>query len=127
MAERDLRVAQVIVAGDLLSYEGASFHAQQAVEMALKALLTRHQVEFRRTHDLGELRELAEPVAPGVSAALTGVEVLTPHAVETHHVLEGVGAAPGPGPSALRVGGPAAACATPSGAARGLTGLRSVM
>lgn len=42
------------MAGDLLSCEGASFHAQQSVEKALKALLTRRQVEFRRTHDLGE-------------------------------------------------------------------------
>jgi HEPN domain-containing protein len=80
-------VAQVIVAADLPSYEGASFHAQQAVEKALKALLTRHRVEFRSTHDLGELRELAEPVAPGARATLAGVEVLTPHAVETRYLL----------------------------------------
>ena len=77
MAERDLRVAQVIVAADLPSYD-ASFHAQQAVEKALKALLTRHQVEFRRTHDLGELLQLAEPVTPGVSGALAGVDALIP-------------------------------------------------
>ena len=87
VAERDLRVAEVIVAADLPSYEGASFHAQQGVEKALKALLTRHQVEFRKTHDLGELLQLAEPVAPGVSAALAGVEVLIPHAVDTRYFL----------------------------------------
>jgi len=82
-------VARVIAAArDLSSHEAASFHAQQAVEKALKALLTRHRVEFRKTHDLGELRDLAESAVPGVSAALAGVEVLTPHAVETRYVLE---------------------------------------
>ncbi len=90
MAERDLRVAQVILAGDLSAFEAASFHAQQAVEKVLKGLLTRHQVEFRRTHDLGELLQLAEPVAPGVSAALAGVEALVPHAVDTRYFLAAV-------------------------------------
>jgi HEPN domain-containing protein len=31
------------------------FHAQQAVEKSLKAVLFAHGVEFRRTHDLYEL------------------------------------------------------------------------
>ena len=87
MAERDLLLSRAIVAADLPSYEGASFHAQQAVEKALKALLSRHQVEFRKTHDLGELLQQAEPVAPGISAALAGVEVLIPHAVDTRYFL----------------------------------------
>ncbi|MCX7048036.1 MAG: HEPN domain-containing protein [Candidatus Sumerlaeota bacterium] len=34
------------------------FHGQQAVEKALKAILTRHAIEFPRTHDLGLLLEL---------------------------------------------------------------------
>jgi len=80
----------VIVAGELPSYEAASFHAQQAVEKALKALLTRHQVEFRRTHDLGELRDLAEPMVPGISGALAGVEALIPHAVDSRYLLDEV-------------------------------------
>ena len=90
MAERDILLSRAIVAADLPSYEGASFHAQQAVEKALKALLTRHQAEFQKTHDLRELLQLAEPAAPGVSAALAGVEVLIPHAVDTRYYLVNV-------------------------------------
>lgn len=34
------------------------FHAQQAVEKAIKSVLTRHEVEFPRTHNLSMLIEL---------------------------------------------------------------------
>ena len=34
------------------------FHAQQAVEKSLKAVLFSRQIEFRRTHDLTELAQL---------------------------------------------------------------------
>lgn len=34
------------------------FHAQQAVEKLLKALLTHRRIAFRRTHDLAELIDL---------------------------------------------------------------------
>ena len=34
------------------------FHAQQAVEKSLKSVLTRHEIEFPRTHNLSMLIEL---------------------------------------------------------------------
>ena len=34
------------------------FHAQQAIEKALKAVLTINRIDFRRTHDLEELANL---------------------------------------------------------------------
>ena len=37
---------------------GAAFHAQQCVEKAIKAVLSRHSVLFPRTHDLETLVEL---------------------------------------------------------------------
>jgi HEPN domain-containing protein len=37
-----------------------AFHAQQAVEKAVKALLVKHQVDFPKTHDLEELLALAK-------------------------------------------------------------------
>lgn len=40
----------------------AAFHAQQAVEKYLKALLTRHQIEFPKTHEIRRLLELLSPV-----------------------------------------------------------------
>jgi len=71
----------LIVAGELPSYWTASFHAQQAAEKALKALLTRHQIEFARTHSIGELLQIVEPAAPGLSMRLDAARELTRHAV----------------------------------------------
>ena len=42
----------------------AGFHAQQAAEKYLKALLTRHQIEFPKTHVIRRLLILLEPVDP---------------------------------------------------------------
>jgi HEPN domain-containing protein len=43
------------------------FHAQQAIEKALKALLTASQVAFPRTHDLLRLLDLALPLLPDLA------------------------------------------------------------
>lgn len=80
-AADDLSAADLLVAGELRSYWTASFHAQQAAEKALKALLTRHQIEFGKTHSIGELLQLAEPAAPGISPSLDAARDLTRHAV----------------------------------------------
>ncbi len=73
--------ADLIVGGELPAYGTASFHAQQAAEKGLKALLTRHQIEFARTHSIGELLQLAEPAVPGLSTRLDAARDLTRHAV----------------------------------------------
>ena len=67
------------------SYGAVSFHAQQTAEKGLKALLIRHQVEFSKTHNLGEILQLAESVVPGTAQKLADAEVLTPYAVETRY------------------------------------------
>jgi HEPN domain-containing protein len=54
------------------SYDTVSFHAQLAAEKALKALLVRHQVAFRKGHNLAELLELVESVESGTREALQG-------------------------------------------------------
>jgi len=60
----------------------ALFHAQQAAEKALKAVMCLHGLEFRRTHDLEELAaQLTDVgVSPAVDAA--ALRPLTPYAVE---------------------------------------------
>lgn len=80
-AADDLSAAELLVEGELATYWTVSFHAQQAAEKALKALLTRHQVEFTRTHSIGELLQLSELAAPGISARLDAARDLTRHAV----------------------------------------------
>ena len=87
-AEQDLLAGDLILKGAMPSYEAVGFHAQQAAEKALKALLIRHQVEFGKTHNLGELLRLAEPVAPGITGKLAGAESLTPYVVDARYPTE---------------------------------------
>ena len=58
-ARSDLVLAQMTEDQRLLP-EILAFHAQQAAEKALKALLVHHQVEFPRTHVIALLVNLCE-------------------------------------------------------------------
>ena len=68
------------------TYDLVGFHAQQAAEKALKALLVRHGTRFDKTHDLGQLLQQVEPVAPGTAASLAEAEELTAHAVGARYL-----------------------------------------
>lgn len=65
------------------------FHAQQAVEKSLKAVLSAGQVAFRRTHDLAELIDLlADRGLPAPPHAET-LDTLNPYAVDARYGLVG--------------------------------------
>jgi len=61
------------------------FHAQQAAEKAIKAVLLEHKIRFPRTHDLGELIVLIQQHAVMWPFAPDEVETLSPFAVETRY------------------------------------------
>jgi HEPN domain-containing protein len=72
-ADADLGVIPPIV-GDAL------FHCQQAIEKALKALLTWHDEPFRKTHDLGELGSQCVALDASLEALLRRAAPLTEYA-----------------------------------------------
>lgn len=84
-AEEDLHVAQELMERDRLSYNPVGFHAQQAAEKFLKSLLTRHQVPFPKTHDIGELLILAEKATPSIREELRDAGRLSPYGVEVRY------------------------------------------
>ena len=53
-AERELRVLNALVVGNL-DHEAIGFHAQQALENALKGWISALDSEYRNTHDLADL------------------------------------------------------------------------
>ena len=61
------------------------FHAQQAVEKSLKAILALHDVEYPWRHDLGELLELVRPLAPELIPFEDQIFRMTPFAVEIRY------------------------------------------
>jgi HEPN domain-containing protein len=54
-ARQDIRAAHVDLDAEPPLLADAAFHCQQAVEKALKALLSHYDHAFRKTHDIGEL------------------------------------------------------------------------
>ena len=81
-AQDDIVLLDKIVDDENISSEIVGFHAQQAIEKLLKALLISKIIPFRRTHDLGELTDLFSEHAIEVPDELYDLDDLTPFAVE---------------------------------------------
>ncbi len=79
-AEQDLRRIDRCLEDDPPDREDALFHCQQAVEKALKACLTWHDVPFRKTHDLAALGAQCIEADAGLGPAMAQVDELTPYA-----------------------------------------------
>lgn len=60
---------------------GIGFHAQQAVEKALKSVLCSHGVEYPRTHSISVLLDLLDEHSLPISVAREDLVVLTPYGV----------------------------------------------
>jgi len=63
------------------------FHAQQCAEKYLKAYLTCKNIEFEKTHDLGELISLAMQADNDFEKILEYGEILTDYAVDIRYPL----------------------------------------
>jgi HEPN domain-containing protein len=66
-------------------YEDLCFHAQQAVEKGLKALLAMKDVEYPWLHDLGELVGLVRAHWPNLLSPNEELVELSPYAVEARY------------------------------------------
>jgi HEPN domain-containing protein len=83
-AANDLVAAQATLStGQAL--DTVCFHAQQAVEKSLKAILALHDIEYPWWHDLGELLELVRPLASELIPFEDQVFRMTPYAVEARY------------------------------------------
>jgi HEPN domain-containing protein len=61
------------------------FHAQQAVEKCLKAVLAYNGIEFPYTHDLDGLAELSKSNGIEVPAQLADIDQLSPYGVQLRY------------------------------------------
>jgi HEPN domain-containing protein len=78
----DLLVCERLLGQDAAFFETVAFHAQQAAEKSLKALLVARQLEFPRTHDIERLVELVARDDGALAEALADAAELTPFGVE---------------------------------------------
>lgn len=80
LAESDLQACRVLADASDVTDGAVGFHAQQAVEKALKTAIVLTEAELPRTHDLERLSEQAAACAL-LPDELAGVDWLTPWAV----------------------------------------------
>ena len=84
-ADSDLRLARMAAGDESIRREQVCFHAQQAAEKAIKAVLLSRGIEFPLTHDLEELLEIAEDGGLALPDQVREAGLLTPYAVETRY------------------------------------------
>ena len=84
-ADEDLAVAKLVLSETVTYFSSVGFHAQQAAEKYLKALLVDRQVEFPKTHDLDRLIDLVVDVDAVLAASLRCAAVLTPYGVQARY------------------------------------------
>ena len=70
------------------AFDMVCFHAQQAAEKSLRALLAWHDVEYPWQSDLVEIFELVKPLVPGIEIWEEQIILLTPFAVEARYDAE---------------------------------------
>ena len=80
-AAQDAYVLEKLSADPDASEEVIGFHAQQAVEKAVKAVLAEAGIRFPHTHDLLELIDLAQSHGFSFPIEAQAMDRLTPYAV----------------------------------------------
>lgn len=82
LAKRDQAAFLALLGVEAAGLSVACFHAQQAAEKSIKAVLVLHGIEFRRTHDLLALASLLSETAMTLPVSDDWLIRLTPYAVE---------------------------------------------
>jgi HEPN domain-containing protein len=84
-ADEDAAGAEAMLPIDEVADVLVCFHAQQAVEKALKAVLAARKVEFAHRHDLRVLIGQCEGVGLHLPEELVEVDLLSPYAAELRY------------------------------------------
>jgi len=92
LAREDLASAEALDREERVSDAPVGFHAQQAVEKALKAAIAHRDQDFPFTHDIGLLIQLCQDAGFEVPADLTEADRLTPYAAAVRYGLGDPGA-----------------------------------
>jgi len=96
LAQEDLAAAEALDRAERVSDAPVGFHAQQAVEKALKAAIANRDQGFPFTHDIGLLMQLCQDAGLKLPAGLTEADRLTPYAAAIRYGLGDPGAVPTP-------------------------------
>lgn len=92
LAREDLAAAEALDRAERVSDASVGFHAQQAVEKALKAAIASRDQDFPFTHDIGLLMQLCQDAGLELPADLAETDRLTPYAAAIRYGLGDPGA-----------------------------------
>ncbi|HST68178.1 MAG TPA: HEPN domain-containing protein [Solirubrobacterales bacterium] len=92
LAREDLVAAEALDRAERVSDAPVGFHAQQAVEKALKAVIANRDQDFPFTHDLGLLMQLCQDAGLELPVDLVDADRLTPYAAAVRYGLGDPGA-----------------------------------
>jgi HEPN domain-containing protein len=81
----DLRLGKLGQKSKGILRQQICFHAQQAAEKAIKAVLLYRKVDFPLTHDLEELMDILDKTGILLPSDFQNAGILTPYAVETRY------------------------------------------
>jgi HEPN domain-containing protein len=84
-AAQDLAVLQKLINDPTINTETLGFHAQQAAEKLIKALLALGGHDYPHTHDLGLLLDLLAAVDVRIPEALLTIEAIVEEAAPSWH------------------------------------------
>jgi HEPN domain-containing protein len=87
LAREDLAAAEALDRAERVSDAPVGFHAQQAVEKALKAAIANRDSDFPFTHDIGLLMQLCRDAGLELPADLAEADRLTPYAAAIRYGL----------------------------------------
>ena len=84
-ADEDYRVAERELTAEPPAFSAVCFHAQQAVEKAMKALLVDFGLAFPRTHDLKFLLDLIKPATDAFNELEGELVAISVSAIEVRY------------------------------------------
>ena len=84
-AQEDIGVARHLIQDEFPYTRSICFHAQQAAEKFLKAVLVHFQIEFPKTHNIGELLSILSTVDSETASALEETTALNPYGVDIRY------------------------------------------
>jgi HEPN domain-containing protein len=87
-AEEDIAAVRTLASEDKLGFGLIIvFHCQQAAEKFLKACLTRHRIDFPKTHDFETLLNLCQKISPSFQNLGQPASRLQPFAVQARYTF----------------------------------------
>lgn len=84
-AEQDRKAVLALLRSPEIGDAIDGFHAQQAVEKSLKAVLSQRRIPFRRTHDIAELLDLLSDHGLPTPPTAERLDELNPYAVDVRY------------------------------------------